>query len=97
MIGYLNNNSLKNKITQLREVCKKVAIYLLCIDRTKLDTSFPDPPFHMEGHLCPPFRRDRDKIGGGKIIFIRKVSTAKRSYAYEDNPSETKSLEATMF
>ena len=90
MISYLDNNSLKNKITQSREVCKKVAIYLLCIDGTKLDTSSPDPQFHMEGYLCPPFRRDRDKIGGGKIIFIRKVSTATRSYAYEDSPSETK-------
>ena len=30
--GYLNVNSLRNKITQSREVCRKAAMDLLCID-----------------------------------------------------------------
>ena len=34
-MGYLNINSLRNKITQLREVCRKVPIDLLFTDKTK--------------------------------------------------------------
>ena len=66
IIGYFNINSPRNKITQLREVCRKTAINLLCVDETKLDASFSDSQFHIEGYQYPPFRRDRDKNGGGK-------------------------------
>ena len=62
---------------------------MLCLDETKLDASFPDTQFHIEGYQYPPFRRDRDKNGGGKIIFIREGLIAKRLYAYEDSTSET--------
>ena len=51
IIGYLNINSLKNKITQLREVSRKAPIDLFCINETKLDTSFPDAQFHTEGYF----------------------------------------------
>ena len=50
IIEYLNINSLKNKITQLREVCRKAPIDVLCIDETKLDASFSDAQFHIEGY-----------------------------------------------
>ena len=50
IIGYLNINSLKNKMTQLREVCRKAPIDVLCIGETKLDASFPDAQFHIEGY-----------------------------------------------
>ena len=56
IIGYLNINSLRNKITQLREVCGKPPIDLLCIDETKLDASFSDAQFHIEGYQYLPFR-----------------------------------------
>ena len=42
IIGYLNINSLRNKITQLREVCRKVPTDLLYIDETKLNASLPN-------------------------------------------------------
>ena len=73
IIGYLNI-----KITQLREVCRKAPIDVLSIDETKLDASFPDAQFHIEGYHHPPFRRDRDKKGGGKMIFIREGLIAKK-------------------
>ena len=43
----------------------------------------------------PPFRQDRDKNGGGKMVFIREGLIAKRLYTYEDT-SETISLEVTI-
>ena len=56
IIGYLNIISLTNKMTQLREVCRKTPIDLLCIDETKLNASFLDTQFHIEVYQYPPFR-----------------------------------------
>ena len=42
MIGYLNINSLRNKTDNLREITKNVPLEILCIDETKLDSSYPD-------------------------------------------------------
>ena len=76
------------------EVCRKASIDLLYIDKTKLDASFLDAQFHIEGYQYnppppfPPSRRDRDKNVGGKMIFIREGLIAKRLLAYEDNTSE---------
>ena len=66
IIGYLNINSLRNKIAQLRLVCRKAPINLLCMDETKLDASFLDAQFHIEGYHNPSFRRNNDKNVGGK-------------------------------
>ena len=97
IIGYLNINSHKNKITQLREVCRKAPIDVLCTCyETKLDVSFPDAQFYIEGCQYPPFRRDRDKNGGRKMIFIRQSLIVKRLYTYEDSTSETVCLEVTI-
>ena len=96
IIWHLNINSLRNKITQLREICRKVSIDVLCIDETKLGASFLDAQFHIEGYQCRPLRKDRDKNGGGKMIFIREGLIAKRLYAYEDSTSKTICLEVTI-
>ena len=42
LVGYLNINFLGNKIAELTQVCKKVPIYILYIDKTKLDLSFSE-------------------------------------------------------
>ena len=60
VLGYLNINSLKNKIINLREVVDKVLIDILCIDETKLDDTFPDAQFKINNYQYPPFRRDRN-------------------------------------
>ena len=49
IIGYLNINSLRNKTNDLRKICRKSEIHVLCTDETKLDESFPDAQFH-EGY-----------------------------------------------
>ena len=36
--GYLNINSIRNKIVQLTDTCKTSPTKLLCIDETKLDS-----------------------------------------------------------
>ena len=40
IIGYLNINSLRNKIYNSRKICRKTQMHVFCIDETKLDKSF---------------------------------------------------------
>ena len=47
-IGYLNINSLSDKIIYLREICLKTSIDILCVDETKLDSSYPNAQFHID-------------------------------------------------
>ena len=44
-IGYVNINSLCNKINDLGKICRTIQIHLLPIDKTKRDKSFPDVQF----------------------------------------------------
>ena len=69
IIGHLNINSLRNKFEALKYiVCGNLDI--LVISETKLDESFPIEQFRMDGYL-PPFRADRDGVGGVVIIYVR--------------------------
>ena len=88
IIGYLNINSLRDKITQLREVYWKAPIDLLCIDETKL--SVLSQISNFTSNVNPPFRRNRDKNGGRKfMIFIKRALIAERLHALEDSTSQT--------
>ena len=78
IVGYLNINSLRNKIDNPREVCKKVQIDVLCINETKLDDSFPDSQFKINGYQFPFLRRDRDNREGEKIAFMKQGLTVNR-------------------
>ena len=45
IVGYLNINTLQNKIISLREIIAKALLDVLCVDETKLDDSFPNSLF----------------------------------------------------
>ena len=50
LIGYININSLKEKVIPLREILSSAPIDVLCVDETKLDSTFPDHQFKIEGY-----------------------------------------------
>ena len=50
---------------------------ILVITETKLDSSFPCNQFFIPGY-CVPFRFDRNKFGGGVIIYIREDIPCKK-------------------
>ena len=83
MIGYININSLREKIVSLREVLSKAPIDMVRVDETKLDASFPDHQFKISGYQFPPFRRDRSSKGGGKMVFVRKGFFVKQMKNFE--------------
>ena len=96
IIGYLNINSLRNKINDLRKICRKTQIHVLCIDETKLDESFPDAQFHIKGYQYPAFRKDHNKNGGGKIVYVKEGLIANRTLEYENINIETNCIEITI-
>ena len=96
IIGYLNMNHFENKVINLREICHQAPIDIICVDETKLDSSYPDSQFHIDGYQFPPSRRDRNKYGGGKIVDVREGFIVKRLVNLEENTSETICTEVTI-
>ena len=98
MIGYLNRNHFENKVINFRENCHQAPKDIICVDETKLDSysSYPDFQFHIDGHQVPPFRIDRDKYGGGEIVYVREGFIAKRLANLKGNTSETICIEVMI-
>ena len=69
-MAHLNINSLRNKFDSLVDQIKG-NIDILVISETKLDESFPVGQFKIPG-FATPFRRDRNELGGGIMMFVRE-------------------------
>ena len=95
-MGYLNINSIRNKIIYLRELVSKAPIDMFCIDETKIDESFPNSQLFIENYQFPPYRRDRNSKGGGKIVYVRKGLFSKRLKTLESKNTETICIEVTI-
>ena len=78
LCGYLNTNSLRNKIHDLRLIIiHDVTIDYFVISETKLDNSFPNAQLIISNYEIRA-KRDRDRHEGGLIEFVRKGLTCKR-------------------
>ena len=75
IIGHLNINSISSKFEPLMSLIKDT-IDLLLITESKLDDTFPSDQFNIEG-FSRPIRLDRNRNGGGLIIFVREGLTCK--------------------
>ena len=85
---HLNINSLRNKFDLLCEhirgsidifmICEQIkdSIDIFMISETKFDDSFPQGQFLIEG-FPSPFRFDRNKTGGGILLYVREEIPAK--------------------
>ena len=80
----------------LREICSKTSSDILCINETKLDSSYPDAQFEISSYQYKRYRKERNKNGGCKIVFIRTGVITKRLKAFEGHISETICLEFTI-
>ena len=75
IFGHLNINSLRNKFDLLSEQVKG-SIDIFMVSETKLDDSFPEGQFLIEG-FHSPFRFDRNRNGGGILLYVREDIPAK--------------------
>ena len=89
VIGYLNINHLDSKIEDPRDICSKSPIDILCIDETKLDSSYPDPQFKISSYQYPPYRREQHKYGGGEIVFLKEGLIEGRLRDFEGDTTDT--------
>ena len=74
IIGHLNINFIRNK----SDLMKPMLLYdidIFMVTETKLDDSFPVSQFNVEV-FSTPFRLDRNKNGGGIILYIRSYLIA---------------------
>ena len=66
VIGHLNINSIREKFEFLKDIIG-TSIDMLLISETKLNNTFPQGQFVINGFRAP-FREDRNDKGGGRII-----------------------------
>ena len=76
VLGHLNINSIRNKFECLKYIVGK-NIDILLISETKLDESFPESQFIMDGFQLP-FTEHRNDKGGGLILYINEDIPCRR-------------------
>ena len=69
IIAHLNINSISSKFEPLTSLIKDT-VDLMVVTESKLDDTFPLGQFQIDG-FAKPIRLDRNKHGGGLIVFIR--------------------------
>jgi hypothetical protein len=87
MAAHLNINSLRYKFDEIKEVLTDNIVDLLIISETKLDESFNDNLFSVDGYKVQ--RRDRNQYGGGLLTFIRSDFPSSRKQSLESEKIET--------
>jgi len=68
-IGYLNVNSIRNKLTALFSFISS-NFDVLAVAESKLDSSFPNSQFEVNGYKTP-YRLDITDKSGGILVFIK--------------------------
>ena len=97
MIGYLNLNHIRNKVSDLQDLTDRLCPTVLGIGETKLDASFPNASLCLENYFNPgDYRRDRTRNGGGLLVYIRKGTPCKRLKIFEDASIESICFEITV-
>ena len=80
LICYLNTNSLRNKIVDLREIILELSFDYLALSETKIDQSLPTAQFYIKGYEV---MARRDKHGGRLIEFVKNGYISKNLKEYE--------------
>ena len=68
IVGHLNINSIRYKFIFAESIVKAFDLFL--ISESKLDSTFPMNQFHI--FVFKVFRRDRNRFGGGLILYINE-------------------------
>ena len=95
LFGFLNINSLRNKIIDLREVIRELFLDYFVLSETKLDDSFPSVQFTTSDYEIRG-RKDRNKHRGGLIEYVKKGVICKRLKEYEPKEIESICSEITI-
>ena len=70
ILGHLNINSIVGKFDHFKVLIEN-NIDILVLAETKIDASFPNAQFRIDG-FSAPFTLDRNRFGGGVLIYVRE-------------------------
>ena len=76
VLGHLDINLIVRKFDHLKVLIVN-NIDILVLTETKIDYSFPNSQFRIDG-FSAPFRLDRSKFGGGVLIYVREDIPCKK-------------------
>ena len=96
LFSYLNLNSLRYKIIDIREVLCKGQLEIIPLSEAKLNSEFPDAQFKIDGYHFPPFWKDRDVNGKEWMIFVRNDIITRRPQDFEPKDLECVCIELTL-
>ena len=96
IVAYLKYKLYGKKKNHLREICKESIINILCVDETKIDSSYPNAQFQVNDSHFLTFRRDRNKYGRGKIAFTRQGLITRKLPKFQTKGSETICVELIL-
>ena len=68
ILGHLNINSAVGKFDHLKALIKN-NIDILVLTETKIDSSFSNAQFRIDG-FSAPFRLDCNRFGGGVLLYV---------------------------
>ena len=71
LVCFLNINSIRNKIVDLRIIMERCLPDLLIVIETKLNETFKTETLLVNGYK-KPIRRDRTEHGGGIMLYVRR-------------------------
>ncbi len=82
-----NARSLRNKIAEISYFTSTNDIHVLAVSETWLDPSISDTSININGFQTP-FRKDRNKFGGGVCVYISNKIPCRRRENYETDSLE---------
>ncbi|XP_060577446.1 uncharacterized protein LOC132734674 [Ruditapes philippinarum] len=81
LISHLNINSVKNKFTEIHDILSEKLVDMLILSETKLDNSYNNNIYNFPGYKME--RKDRNKHGGGILIYVRDDLPFRRRKEFE--------------
>ena len=96
LTGYLNINSPRNKIIDLREIVKYFELGYFVLSETNIDESFPSQQFAMNNFEIRTIK-DRDCHRSGLLEFAREGYICKRQTHLDPNNLECLCSELILF
>ena len=94
ILCHLNINSLRHKFNDLKPILMEKLCDILIVSETKLDDTYNDNLFHVNGYKME--RKDRNAKGGGLMAFYRSDLPVRRLKQYECLQSENIFLELKL-
>ena len=96
-VAHYNVNSItaEDKIDQLQEATKILNISVLVCTESKLDTSIPTSLIKLPG-FHEPIRKDRNRHGGGCLIYVAESFTYKEQKIIESTKYEHISVDVRV-